>query len=87
MRIEPVNDVARSLAHYAKGRKRVPFRVAREQAWEAHVRDKFNGKNPYVAALGAMKSTAPGSVAHKYERSIAFAKKHHHEMRQTAFPA
>jgi len=44
VRIEPVNDVAGSLAHYAKGRKRVPFRVAREQAWEAHVRDKFKLK-------------------------------------------
>jgi bifunctional DNA-binding transcriptional regulator/antitoxin component of YhaV-PrlF toxin-antitoxin module len=41
VRIEPVNDVAGSLAHYAKGRKRVPFRVAREQAWEGHVRDKY----------------------------------------------
>jgi bifunctional DNA-binding transcriptional regulator/antitoxin component of YhaV-PrlF toxin-antitoxin module len=40
VRIEPVNDVAGSLAHYAKGRKRVPFRVAREQAWEGYVRDK-----------------------------------------------
>jgi len=44
VRIEPVNDVAGSLAHYAKGRKRVKFRVAREQAWEAHVRDKFKLK-------------------------------------------
>ncbi len=41
VRIEPVNDVAGSLAHYAKGRKRVPFRIAREQAWVVHVRDKF----------------------------------------------
>ena len=40
VRIEPVNDVAGSLAHYAKGRKRVPFRVAREQAWDAVVREK-----------------------------------------------
>ncbi len=40
VRIEPVNDVAGSLAHYAKGRKRVPFRVVREQAWEVHVCDK-----------------------------------------------
>ena len=38
VRIEPVNDVAGSLAHYA--RKRVPFRVAREKAWEAVVREK-----------------------------------------------
>lgn len=44
MRIEPVNDVAGSLARYAKGRKRVQFRVAREQTWEAHVRDKFKLK-------------------------------------------
>ncbi len=44
VRIEPVNDVAGSLAHYAKGRKRAPFRVAREQAWEAHVRDEFKLK-------------------------------------------
>ena len=40
VRIEPVNDVAGGLAHYAKGRKRVPFHVAREQAWEAVVREK-----------------------------------------------
>jgi len=41
VRLEPVNDVAGSLAPYAKGRKRVPFRVAREHACEAHVRDKY----------------------------------------------
>ncbi len=41
VRIEPMNDVAGSLARYAKGRKRAPFRVAGEQAWEAHVRDKY----------------------------------------------
>jgi len=40
VRIEPINDVAGSLAHYAKGRRRVPFHVAREQAWEAVVREK-----------------------------------------------
>ncbi|MBI3371376.1 MAG: AbrB/MazE/SpoVT family DNA-binding domain-containing protein [Betaproteobacteria bacterium] len=40
VRIEPVNDVAGSLAHYAKGRTRIAFRVAREQAWEAVVREK-----------------------------------------------
>ncbi|MEK6244114.1 MAG: AbrB/MazE/SpoVT family DNA-binding domain-containing protein [Pseudomonadota bacterium] len=40
VRIEPVNDVAGSLAHYAKGRKRVAFHVARKQAWEAVVREK-----------------------------------------------
>jgi hypothetical protein len=38
--IEPVNDVAGSLAHHAKGRKRVRFHVAREQAWDAVVREK-----------------------------------------------
>lgn len=38
VRIEPVNDVAGSLAHYAK--KRIPFRVARDEAWEAVVREK-----------------------------------------------
>lgn len=38
VRIEPVNDVAGSLAHYAK--KRVAFRVARVKAWEAVVREK-----------------------------------------------
>ena len=40
VRIEPIPDVAGSLAHYAKGRKRVPFRVARDRAWEAVVREK-----------------------------------------------
>ncbi len=44
VRIEPVNDVAGSLAHYKKGYKRVPFRVARKQAWETQVRDKFKLK-------------------------------------------
>jgi len=38
VRIEPVDDVAGSLAHYAK--RRIPFRVAREKAWEAVVRAK-----------------------------------------------
>ena len=38
VRIEPVNDIAGSLAHYA--RKPVPFRTARERAWEAVVREK-----------------------------------------------
>ena len=38
VRIGPVNDVAGSLAHYA--RKRVPFRVARDKAWETVVREK-----------------------------------------------
>lgn len=38
VRIEPVDDVAGSLAHYVK--KRIPFRVARDQAWEAVVRAK-----------------------------------------------
>lgn len=40
LRIEPVNDVAGSLARYAKGRKRIPFHVARESAWDAVVREK-----------------------------------------------
>lgn len=38
VRIEPVNDIAGSLAHYA--RRPVPFRAARERAWEAVVREK-----------------------------------------------
>ena len=41
VRIEPVNDIAGSLAHYARGKKRVPFRAAREKAWEAVVREKY----------------------------------------------
>ena len=40
VRIEPIPDVAGSLAHYAKGRKRLSFRVARDKAWEAIVREK-----------------------------------------------
>ena len=40
VRIEPVNDIAGSLAHYARGKKKVQFRAAREQAWEAVVREK-----------------------------------------------
>jgi bifunctional DNA-binding transcriptional regulator/antitoxin component of YhaV-PrlF toxin-antitoxin module len=40
VRIEPIPDVAGSLAHYARGRKRVPFRIARDRAWEAVVREK-----------------------------------------------
>lgn len=38
VRIEPVKDLAGSLAHYAK--KRIPFRAARDKAWEAVVREK-----------------------------------------------
>ena len=38
VRIEPVNDVAGSLAHYA--RRRVPFRVARDNARDTVVREK-----------------------------------------------
>ncbi len=38
VRIEPVNDVAGSLAHYAK--KKIPFRIARDQAWGAVIREK-----------------------------------------------
>jgi AbrB family looped-hinge helix DNA binding protein len=40
VRIEPVNDVAGSLAHYAKNKKKIPFHVARDKAWEAVVREK-----------------------------------------------
>lgn len=40
VRIEPITDVAGSLAHYAKGRKRIPYPVARDKAWEAVVREK-----------------------------------------------
>ena len=40
VRIEAVNDVAGSLAQYAKGKKKVPFRSARERAWAAVVREK-----------------------------------------------
>jgi AbrB family looped-hinge helix DNA binding protein len=40
VRIEAVNDVAGSLAHYAKDKKKIRFRVARERAWEAVVREK-----------------------------------------------
>lgn len=40
VRIEAVNDVAGSLAHYAARKKKMPFRVARERAWEAVVREK-----------------------------------------------
>lgn len=40
VRIEPVNDLAGSLAHYAKGKRKIPFRVARERAWESVVREK-----------------------------------------------
>jgi len=38
VRIEPVIDVAGSLARYAN--KAVPFRVARERAWDAVIREK-----------------------------------------------
>jgi AbrB family looped-hinge helix DNA binding protein len=40
VRIEPVNDVAGSLAHYAKNKRKVSFHVARDKAWEAVVREK-----------------------------------------------
>jgi AbrB family looped-hinge helix DNA binding protein len=40
VRIEPVNDVAGSLAHYVTGKKKMPFNVARDKAWEAVVREK-----------------------------------------------
>lgn len=39
VRIEPISDVAGSLARYVK--KRRPFRVEREQAWDAIVREKY----------------------------------------------
>jgi bifunctional DNA-binding transcriptional regulator/antitoxin component of YhaV-PrlF toxin-antitoxin module len=38
VRIEPVNDVAGSLARY--GKKKIAFRVARDRAWGAVVREK-----------------------------------------------
>lgn len=38
VRIEPISDVAGSLARYVK--KRRPFRAEREQAWDAIVREK-----------------------------------------------
>ena len=38
VRIEPVNDVAGSLAGY--GRKKIAFRTARDRAWGAVVREK-----------------------------------------------
>ena len=40
VRIEPVNDVAGSLTRYARRKKKIPFRVARERAWETVVREK-----------------------------------------------
>ena len=40
VRIEAVNDVAGSLAHYAKGKRKIPFRAARDRAWETVVREK-----------------------------------------------
>lgn len=40
VRIEPVNDVAGSLAHYARRKGRIPFDLARERAWGAVVREK-----------------------------------------------
>ena len=38
VRIEPVNDVAGSLARY--GKNKIAFRVARDRAWGAVVREK-----------------------------------------------
>jgi len=40
-RTEPSPDPTGSLRHYARGKRRNPFKQAREQAWEAHVRDKY----------------------------------------------
>ena len=40
-RIEPSPDPAGSLRHHARGKRKIPFKQAREQAWEAHVRDKY----------------------------------------------
>ncbi|MGH8672775.1 MAG: AbrB/MazE/SpoVT family DNA-binding domain-containing protein [Burkholderiales bacterium] len=40
VRIEPIADVAGSLAHYVKGRKRISFREARDKAWQTVVREK-----------------------------------------------
>lgn len=41
VQIEPSPDPAGSLRHYARGKRKIPFKQEREQAWEAHVRDKF----------------------------------------------
>ncbi|MBI4205243.1 MAG: AbrB/MazE/SpoVT family DNA-binding domain-containing protein [Betaproteobacteria bacterium] len=38
VRIEPITDLAGSLKRYAK--KRIPISAAREQAWDAVVREK-----------------------------------------------
>jgi predicted nucleic acid-binding protein len=40
-RIESSPDPAGSLRHHARGKRKIPFKQAREQAWEAHVRDKY----------------------------------------------
>jgi len=40
-RIEPSLDPAGSLRYYARGKRKISFKQAREQAWEAHVRDKY----------------------------------------------
>ena len=41
VQIEPSPDPAGSQRHYARGKRKIPFKQEREQAWEAHVRDKF----------------------------------------------
>ena len=41
VRIEPSPDPGGSLHRYTRGKRKVPFKQEREQAWEAHVRDKF----------------------------------------------
>ena len=40
-RIEPSPDPTGSLRHHARGKRKIPFKHAREQAWEAHVREKY----------------------------------------------
>src|SRR5260221_152967 len=40
-RIEPSPDPTGSLRHHAGGKRKIPFKQAREQAWEAHVHDKY----------------------------------------------
>jgi len=39
--IEPSPDLAGSLRRYAARKRRIPFKQEREQAWSAHVRDKY----------------------------------------------
>lgn len=39
--VEPSPDPAGSLHRYAAGKRKIPFEREREQAWSAHVRDKY----------------------------------------------